>query len=110
MNAQETGLSSSPLLGESSMATASIIRTGHLPPPTLGIIGEIERAIKTITRTPQMKERVCEYIQSEEYLKGMIDVFTQAEDLESLENLHALCSCMQTIRGYFYLFKFLSAW
>ncbi|KAL4242339.1 Serine/threonine-protein phosphatase 4 regulatory subunit 3-like protein [Abortiporus biennis] len=97
MNAQETGLSSSPLLGESSMATASIIRTGHLPPPTLGIIGEIERAIKTITRTPQMKERVCEYIQSEEYLKGMIDVFTQAEDLESLENLHALCSCMQTI-------------
>ena len=29
----------------------------------------------------------------------MIDVMTQAEDLESLENLHALCMLMQTIRA-----------
>lgn len=34
----------------------------------------------------------------QEYIKGMIDVMNQAEDLESLENLHALCSCMQAIR------------
>lgn len=28
----------------------------------------------------------------------MIDVMSQAEDLESLDNLHALCTLMQTIR------------
>lgn len=38
----------------------------------------------------------------QEYIKALIDVMTQAEDLESLENLHALCSCMQTIRMSFF--------
>ena len=61
----ETGLSSSPILGEPSGTAASIVRTGHLPRPTLGIIGEIERAIRALARTPALKERVCEYIQTE---------------------------------------------
>lgn len=92
------GLSSSPLMGsDQSITTASIIRSGHLPQPQLGIIGEIEKAIKTLARTNAMKERICEYVQTEEYIKSMIDVYHQAEDLESLENLHALCSCMQAI-------------
>lgn len=95
---EDMGMSSSPMIGsEPSITTASIIRSGHLPQPQLGIIGEIERAIKTLARTAVIKERICEYIQTEEYIKGMIDVMNQAEDLESLENLHALCSCMQAI-------------
>ncbi|KAK2465946.1 hypothetical protein APHAL10511_001587 [Amanita phalloides] len=76
---------------------ASIIRSGQLPQPQLGIIGEIERAIKTLSRTQPVKERICEYIMQEEYIKGLIEVMNTAEDLESLENLHALCSLMQTI-------------
>ncbi|KAF9006689.1 component of IIS longevity pathway SMK-1-domain-containing protein [Cyathus striatus] len=88
---------SSPLLGEGSVTTASIIRSGHLPQPQLGIIGEIERAIKALARTQVVKERVCEYIQQEDYIKQLIEVMNTAEDLESLENLHALCSLMQTI-------------
>ncbi|CCM03359.1 uncharacterized protein FIBRA_05488 [Fibroporia radiculosa] len=97
-NRDEAGLSSSPLIGpEPSITTTSIIRSGHLPPPRLGIMGEIERAIKTLARTNAYKERICEYIQTEEYIKGMVEVMNQAEDLESLENLHALCSCMQAI-------------
>lgn len=47
------------------MTTAGIIRSGHLPQPQLGIIGEIERAIKTLARTQSVKERICEYIQQE---------------------------------------------
>ena len=31
------------------------------------------------------------------YIKQLTGVFEQAEDLESLEDLHALCSLMQTI-------------
>lgn len=36
---------------------------------------------------------------SQDYIKQMIDVLTMAEDMESLDSLHALCSLMQTIRG-----------
>jgi hypothetical protein len=61
-----TNINSSPLLGsETSVTTTSIIRSGHLPTPQLGIITEIERAIKTLARTQAVKERICEYIQQE---------------------------------------------
>ncbi|THH31907.1 hypothetical protein EUX98_g2284 [Antrodiella citrinella] len=89
-------LSSSPQLGE-AFAVGGLFRTGRLPQPALGNIGEIEKIIRASTRLQASKERVCEFIQSEDYIKSLIDVMTQAEDLESLENLHALCSCMQTI-------------
>lgn len=93
-----SSISSSPLMGpDVSVTTASIYRSGHLPQPRLGIIGEIERAIKALARTAVMKERICEYIQHEDYVKSLIEVMNGAEDLESLENLHALCSLMQTI-------------
>jgi protein phosphatase-4 regulatory subunit 3 len=61
-----TNISSSPLLGsDTSVTTTSIIRSGHLPTPQLGIITEIERAIKALARTQAVKERICEYIQQE---------------------------------------------
>ncbi|OSD04439.1 DUF625-domain-containing protein [Trametes coccinea BRFM310] len=101
MNANDMALTSSPLIGpegpETSLTTANIIRSGRLPQPQMGIIGEIDTAIKALARTALVKERVCEYIQNEEYIKALIDVFNQAEDLESLADLHALFSCMQTI-------------
>ncbi|RDX55399.1 DUF625-domain-containing protein [Lentinus brumalis] len=100
-NAEDMALTSSPLIGpegpEPSVTTANIIRSGRLPQPQMGIIGEIDSAIKTLARTAVVKERVCEYIQNEEYIKALIDVFHQAEDLESLVDLHALFGCMQTI-------------
>ncbi|EGN92042.1 hypothetical protein SERLA73DRAFT_117880 [Serpula lacrymans var. lacrymans S7.3] len=91
------GLSSPSAGSEHSVTTASIIRSGHLPTPQLGIIAEVERAIKALARTQTVRDKICEYIQREEYVKALIDVMNQAEDLESIENLHALCSLMQTI-------------
>lgn len=60
-------VSSSPNIGPepASVTTAGIIRSGHLPQPQLGIIAEIERAIKSLARTQVVKERICEYIQHE---------------------------------------------
>ncbi|PPQ70709.1 hypothetical protein CVT26_014633 [Gymnopilus dilepis] len=88
----------SPLLAsDTSVTAAAIVRSGHLPAPQLGIISEIERAIKSLARTQNVKERICEYIQNEDYIKSLINIMHTAEDLESLENLHALCSLMQTI-------------
>ena len=61
---EEQGGPSSPLAGEpTNITTAQIIRSGHLPHPTLGIIPEIDRAIKALARTPSIKEKICEYIQ-----------------------------------------------
>ena len=65
---EEAGLSSSPLINpEPPMppATTAILRSGILPPPTLTLIPDIERAIKVVARTPPMKERLCEFIQAE---------------------------------------------
>lgn len=58
---------SSPLIGPepASVTTQSILRSGHLPTPQLGIISDIERAIKGLARTQAMKEKICEYIQAE---------------------------------------------
>ncbi|ETW83794.1 hypothetical protein HETIRDRAFT_313109, partial [Heterobasidion irregulare TC 32-1] len=79
-----------------SLAPANIIKNG-LPQPALGIIGDIEKAIKMMSRVATGKDKVCEYIHRSKYLKGMIDVLAQAEDLECLDDLHALCTLMQTI-------------
>jgi protein phosphatase-4 regulatory subunit 3 len=65
-------------------------------------------------KSPPGRERAVEHILGEvrklcfglpiwltsnqDYIKQLIGVFDQAEDLESVEDLHALCSLMQTIR------------
>ncbi|KAH7916787.1 component of IIS longevity pathway SMK-1-domain-containing protein [Hygrophoropsis aurantiaca] len=93
----QTAIGSSSPGADHSVTTATIIRTGHLPSPQLGFISDIERAIKALARGQTVKEKICEYIQREEYIKSLIEVMNMAEDLESLDNLHSLCSLMQTI-------------
>ncbi|KAF9534111.1 component of IIS longevity pathway SMK-1-domain-containing protein [Crepidotus variabilis] len=89
---------SSPILGpDATLTEAGIVTSGHLPSPQMGVISEIERAIKSLSKTQTVKERICEFIQHEDYIKSLVEVMQKAEDLESLENLHALCSLMQTI-------------
>ncbi|KAJ7167672.1 component of IIS longevity pathway SMK-1-domain-containing protein [Mycena filopes] len=91
-------ISSSPTIGPEPLASGNLQQRGSfLPPPQLGNILDIERTIKGLSRQAQMKERLCEFIMQEEYFKGLIDVLNTAEDLESVENLHALCGCTQTI-------------
>lgn len=52
----------SPRLDLQHSKTAAIIRSGHLPEPELGIIPDIERAIKALVRGQVIRERICEYI------------------------------------------------
>ncbi|KAF9503306.1 hypothetical protein BS47DRAFT_1356318, partial [Hydnum rufescens UP504] len=99
-------LSLSPLASgsgssQSHLTVASIIASHHLPKPALGIIGNVETAIKVIAKMLHG----CECISSanahttQDYIKSLIDVMEQAEDLESLTDLHALYSIMHTIHG-----------
>lgn len=58
----------SPTVGPEAptpITAASVIRSGHLPAPHMGILVDIERAIKGLVRHHQIKERICEYIQQE---------------------------------------------
>lgn len=93
----------------STITTQQIIQSGRLPNPQMGIIGEIDKAIKALGRTPAARDRICRYILQEDYIKALIDVFVTAEDLEDVDTLHALCGCMQTIRGSTVTIIFLSS-
>lgn len=119
---------------QSRLTVASIIASGRLPEPALGIISDLDTAIKAIAKTIHGRERICEYILNEvccfwadtliwsfqwarscidplayipalyalgddqDYIKALIDVMEQAEDLESLPDLHAMHGIIQTIR------------
>ncbi|KAF9503013.1 hypothetical protein BS47DRAFT_1490525 [Hydnum rufescens UP504] len=49
----------------SRLTAASIVASGCLPEPALGIIGEVEAAIKVIAKTLHGRERICEYLLNE---------------------------------------------
>ena len=51
-----------------------------------------------MSRTPKSREQMCTYIQENKYIYHLVEVFDVAEKEENLDALHALCSCMQTIR------------
>lgn len=50
---------------QSRLTVASIVASGRLPDPALGIISELDAAIKVISKSNHGKERICEYILNE---------------------------------------------
>ncbi|KZO98148.1 DUF625-domain-containing protein, partial [Calocera viscosa TUFC12733] len=76
---------------------SNLIQHQELPVPQLGNINEIEQAFKLVGRNPATKSKLCSTIVSRHFWKQCIEVHGQAEDLESLEDLHALCKLAQTL-------------
>ena len=73
--------SSSPLTpgssSQSRLTVASIVASGRLPDPALGVIADIDTAIKVIAKNIHGRERICEYILSEvsqpaEFVEGVL--------------------------------------
>ncbi|KIY42881.1 DUF625-domain-containing protein [Fistulina hepatica ATCC 64428] len=89
--------SSSPAAYANDSFVTAVVRSGRLPTPALGNAGDIERAIRAMARTQASKERLSEQILRTGYVQQLIDVMHTAEDLEQLDDLHAICSLMQTI-------------
>ncbi|WVO25196.1 uncharacterized protein IAS62_006586 [Cryptococcus decagattii] len=94
--------SSSSPMGGSPMLVANAHMSNaeqKLPwqPPTLANIREQEFCIRAQAKSAMGRERAMEHILNEDYIKQLINILEQAEDLESLDDLHALCSLMQTI-------------
>ncbi|KAK4688245.1 protein phosphatase 4 regulatory subunit 3, partial [Tremellales sp. Uapishka_1] len=90
-------LSASPMMG---IGSSHIMLADTRQPwqiPNLANIKEQETLLRMQVKSPAGRERAVEHIIGEDYIKHLITVLNQAEDLESLEDLHALCSLMQTI-------------
>lgn len=99
---QQSG-SSSPAPMSPSM-TGDSMGQGHndgqgrgWPVLTMANILEQEVMIRQSLRGLIGKEKIVHMVIGDDYVRQMISVFDQAEDLESLEDLHALCSMMQAI-------------
>ncbi|WOO79694.1 putative protein [Vanrija pseudolonga] len=87
-------LAASPLLGGPGLGTPS---RDQWQAPSLANIKEHEMWLRMQAKSAAGRERAVEHIIGEDYIKQLIGVLSQAEDLESINDLHALCSLMQTI-------------
>ncbi|WWC85689.1 uncharacterized protein L201_000555 [Kwoniella dendrophila CBS 6074] len=90
-------ITNSPMIGPGALAMQMSDSRTPWQTPTLANIREQEMFIRMQAKSPLGRERAMEHILNEDYIKHLIAVLEQAEDLESLEDLHALCSLMQTI-------------
>ncbi|BGP36301.1 Platinum sensitivity protein [Rhodotorula kratochvilovae] len=77
--------------------SASASLANSLPEPSLGNIPHLENAIRQMSRTAVGRERAASVIVRTGYIEKLCKVQEEAEDLESLEDLHALCRVMQSI-------------
>lgn len=80
---------------------ASASLANSLPEPSLGNIPHLENAIRQMSRTAVGRERAASVIVRTGYVEKLCKVQQEAEDLESLDDLHALCRVMQAICVFF---------
>ncbi|EUC57696.1 component of IIS longevity pathway SMK-1 protein, partial [Rhizoctonia solani AG-3 Rhs1AP] len=88
---------STPKVSLERRVAQSFMQAGQIPTPDFSTIGDIDRAIKLLSKNPALKEKICETLVYQKFICSLIDLFCEAERSESLQNLHALCRIMQTI-------------
>jgi protein phosphatase-4 regulatory subunit 3 len=68
-----------------------------LPAPDLGNLHEIENHMRTANSTPGGREALGKFILADRYIAKLIPLVDVAEDLESVSDLHRLCSIMKML-------------
>lgn len=68
-----------------------------LPPPDLGNLPEIENMMRAATSTPGGREALGKFVITANYIPKLIPLVEMAEDLESVTDLHRLCSIMKML-------------
>ncbi|OAK97227.1 DUF625-domain-containing protein [Phaeosphaeriaceae sp. SRC1lsM3a] len=68
-----------------------------LPNPDLGNLHEIENHMRAANSTPGGREALAKFIFNEQYIPKLIPLVEMAEDLESVSDLHRLCSIMKML-------------
>ncbi|CAE6425554.1 unnamed protein product [Rhizoctonia solani] len=88
---------STPKVSLERRVAQSFMQAGQIPTPDFNTIGDIDRAIKFLSKNPALKEKICETLVYQKFICSLIELFCEAERSESLHHLHALCRIMQTI-------------
>ncbi|KAK0547392.1 Platinum sensitivity protein [Tilletia horrida] len=85
--------------GPGSMDDISLaIENFTLPDPSLATLHQIELRVKDAASKGQsVRDRVAEWLLRENYIKKLLPVFNDAEELEVLDSLHLLCTIIQSI-------------
>jgi protein phosphatase-4 regulatory subunit 3 len=68
-----------------------------LPSPDLGNLHEIENHMRAANSTPGGREALGKFILAQDYIPKLIPLVDMAEDLESVSDLHRLCSIMKML-------------
>lgn len=68
-----------------------------LPNPDLGNLHEIENHMRAANSTPGGREALAKFIIAQDYVPKLIPLVEMAEDLESVSDLHRLCSIMKML-------------
>ncbi|KAJ4363671.1 Platinum sensitivity protein [Neocucurbitaria cava] len=68
-----------------------------LPNPDLGNLHEIENHMRAANSTPGGREALAKFILAQNYIPKLIPLVDMAEDLESVSDLHRLCSIMKLL-------------
>ncbi|GAA5884248.1 hypothetical protein JCM3774_003591 [Rhodotorula dairenensis] len=93
--AASDALSSPPrhLLSGSSFASLA----NSLPEPTLGSVTEFDAALRAMSRSAVGRERAASVVLRTGVIEKLCKLQAEAEEAQSLEDLHALCRVMQQI-------------
>ncbi|KAH6625636.1 component of IIS longevity pathway SMK-1-domain-containing protein [Boeremia exigua] len=68
-----------------------------LPNPDLGNLHEIENHMRAANSTPGGRDALAKFILAQKYIPMLIPLVDMAEDLESVSDLHRLCSIMKLL-------------
>lgn len=68
-----------------------------LPPPTIGHLAQVEDVMRRANQTQMGRDSMAKMIVAEDYIQQLTPLVTEAEDLESLLDLHRLCSIMKML-------------
>ncbi|KAI0843147.1 DUF625-domain-containing protein [Hypoxylon sp. FL0890] len=68
-----------------------------LPPASMANLAEIESQMRGYSGTANGRDALTKYVLNEDLIGKLIPLVTDAEDLESLNDLHRLCNIMKII-------------
>lgn len=71
--------------------------TINLPPLELGNLEHVCAAVAELSRNTNARDALAKHVINERYIDKMVSLAEAAEDLESLPDLHTLCSMMKTV-------------
>lgn len=69
----------------------------NLPEPTLGNLDQVEQIMRNLSNTASGRDALAKYVIHESYIPKLVPLVEEAEDLESLPDLHRMCIIMKTL-------------